>query len=263
METIDSVLPSSENADEQDKNLIQDLSVVNAIKQEAASQKSVKSAAVLAREMMIARRKAEKAKAKGNEQQAEEATQHIEYIQELQQDLKESPEMINAVKLIKSNLEKHATQPETMQTSPAVAANAAAEVLQHINGQTSRYDVNKLLANLGVNRDIQLSKRDTADLLASILTCNETQLQALYNNPKIPLSIKTIIKRIQIDAKIGNTETIEMLWNRLFGKQGLQDQTSISTETLGATSADGACTLIPQTPISREAYVILRETLLK
>lgn len=263
MDNIESILPSSENANEQDRNLIQDLNTVNTIKQELDSQKRTKSSTVIARELLLARRQAKKAEQENDDIKAKEAQQHIAYIQELQNDLNEQPEMTNAVQLIKQNLEKHATQPNSMNVTPDVAANAAADVLQHINGQTSRYDVNKLLSQLNINRDVQLSKRDTADLLASILTCNETQLQALISNPKIPVSIKTIIKRIQLDANLGNIETVEKLWDRLFGKQGLQDQTSISSQTISATRPDGSCNIIPQTPISREAYVILRETLLK
>lgn len=263
MDNIESILPSSENANEQDRDLIQDLNTVNAIRQELDSQKRTKSSAVIARELLLARRQTKKAEQENNDKKAKEAQQHIAYIQELQNELNEQPEMTNAVQLIKQNLEKHATQPDSMDVTPAAAANAAADVLQHINGQTSRYDVNKLLSQLNINRDVQLSKRDTADLLASILTCNETQLQALISNPKIPVSIKTIIKRIQLDANLGNIETVEKLWDRLFGKQGLQDQTSISSQTIGATRPDGSCNIIPQTPISREAYVILRETLLK
>lgn len=260
---ITDILPSSDGANEQDSNLIQDLATVHAIEQGLEGQKRTKSAAVLAREMMMARRQKEKAEKQGNTEQVQTSEKHIEYIQELQQELKEQPEMQNAVQLIKHNLEKHALQPTNMPITPEVAANAAADVLQHINNQTSRYDVNKLLAQLNVNRDLQLSKRDTADLLASILTCNETQLQALISNPKIPVSIKTIIKRIQLDANLGNIETVEKLWDRLFGKQGLQDQTSISTQTLQTSNPDGSCAIIPNTPISREAYVILRETILK
>ena len=264
---ITDILPSSDGVNEQDSNLIQDLATVHAIEQGLEGQKRTKSAAVLAREMMMARRQKEKAEKQGNAERVQTSEKHIEYIQELQQELqqelKEQPEMQNAVQLIKHNLEKHALQPTDMPTTPEDAANAAADVLQHINNQTSRYDVNKLLAQLNVNRDLQLSKRDTADLLASILTCNETQLQALISNPKIPVSIKTIIKRIQLDANLGNIETVEKLWDRLFGKQGLQDQTSISTQTLQASNPDGSCAIIPNTPISREAYVILRETILK
>lgn len=257
------ILPSSDGANEQDTNLIQDLTAANAIKQKLDEHKNIKSAAVIARERMIARRQKEKAEKQHNAEDAQTASQRIDYLQELQHDLDEQPEMQNAVQLIKNNLEKHALRPTEMQTTPEVAANAAADILQHINGQTSRYDINKLLAQLNINRDLQLSKRDTADLLASILTCNETQLQALISNPKIPVSIKTIIKRIQLDANLGNIETIEKLWDRLFGKQGLQDQTSISPQASQTCNADGTNSIIPNTPISREAYVILRETIMK
>lgn len=262
MDTIEDILPSATNANEQDKNLIQDLTTVNAITEQLKN-KRTKSSTVIARELLIAKRNAKKAEAAGDEKTANSEHGKIAYLNELKTDLQEAPEMQNAIQLIKHNLEKHAKQEGDVQVSTDVASNSAADILQHINSGTSRYDVNKLLAQLNINRDLQLSKRDTSDLLASILTCNEAQLQALISNPKIPVSIKTIIKRIQLDANIGNIETIEKLWDRLFGKQGLQDQTSISQQTLQATNQDGTCSIIPNTPISREAYVILRETLLK
>lgn len=129
--------------------------------------------------------------------------------------------------------------------------------LQTLQG-TTRPEMAKLLNNLGINLSIRLSKTDTANLLACLLTCNETQLAALMTNDKLPLAIKAIIKRIQQDARIGETATIERIWDRLFGKGPMSlDATSIT----GVPSA--APGLIPDQPISREAYVIIRETLLK
>lgn len=119
----------------------------------------------------------------------------------------------------------------------------------------SRPEIAKLLTSLNINLSVQLTKQDTANLLACLLTCNETQLAALYNNKKIPIAIKTVIKRLQEDAKLGNIETVEKLWDRVFGKgqmqlnlpEGQQLQTGI----------------IPNVPISREAYLVIRENLIK
>lgn len=120
---------------------------------------------------------------------------------------------------------------------------------------TSRPEVVKLLTNLNINLSVQLTKHDTANLLACLLTCNEAQLAALYNNKKIPIAIKTVIKRLQEDAKFGNMETIEKLWDRVFGKGQMQldlpEQQQLQTG------------IIPNTPVSREAYIIIRDTLLK
>ena len=120
---------------------------------------------------------------------------------------------------------------------------------------TTRPEVLKLLASLNINLNIQLSKQDTANLLACLLTCNDAQLAALYNNKKIPIVIKTVIKRLQEDAKLGNVETVEKLWDRVFGKNAmslnLPEQAQLETG------------IIPNTPVSREAYILIRDTLLK
>lgn len=120
---------------------------------------------------------------------------------------------------------------------------------------TTRPEVLKLLASLNINLNLQLSKQDTANLLACLLTCNEAQLAALYNNKKIPIAIKTVIKRLQEDSKLGNIETIEKLWDRVFGKNAmslnLPEQTQLQTG------------IIPNMPVSREAYIVIRDTLLK
>ena len=120
---------------------------------------------------------------------------------------------------------------------------------------TSRAEMTKLLTSLNINLSIQLSKQDTANLLACLLTCNESQLVALQNNKKVPIAIKAIIRRLQDDAKLGNIETIEKLWDRIFGKGAMQlnlpEQQQLQTG------------IIPNTPVSREAYVLIRDTLIK
>lgn len=120
---------------------------------------------------------------------------------------------------------------------------------------TTRRDVTKLLSSLNINLNLQLTKNDTSNLLACLLTCNETQLQALYNNKKIPLVIKTVIKRLLDDAEKGSMSTINQLWDRVFGKGSLND-----TPQQQQAQHSG---IIPGTPISREAYIILRDTLIK
>lgn len=119
----------------------------------------------------------------------------------------------------------------------------------------SRPEITKLLTSLNINLSVQLTKQDTANLLACLLTCNHSQLQALMTNKKVPVVIKTVIKRLIEDEKLGNTETIEKLWDRIFGKgpmqlslpEGQQLQTGI----------------IPNQPVSREAYILIRDTLIK
>lgn len=119
----------------------------------------------------------------------------------------------------------------------------------------SRPEITKLLTSLNINLSVQLTRQDTANLLACLLTCNHSQLQALMTNKKVPVVIKTVIKRLIEDEKLGNIETIEKLWDRIFGKglmqlnlpEGQQLQTGI----------------IPNQPVSREAYILIRDTLMK
>lgn len=119
----------------------------------------------------------------------------------------------------------------------------------------SRPEITKLLTSLNINLSVQLSKQDTANLLACLLTCNESQLQALMNNKKIPVVIKTVIKRLIEDMKLGNIETVEKLWDRIFGKGAMQlnlpEQAQLQTG------------ILPNVPVSREAYIVIRDTLMK
>ena len=86
------------------------------------------------------------------------------------------------------------------------------------------------------------------------MTCNESQLDALERNRKVPVVIKTVIKRLKEDAKLGNIDTIERLWDRIFGKANMMLNLPSETTVNG---------IIPDTPVSREAYMIIREAYLK
>lgn len=120
---------------------------------------------------------------------------------------------------------------------------------------TTRADVAKMLTSLNINLNLQLTKQDTANLLACLLTCNEHQLQAIYKNNKVPIAVKTVIKRLLDDAKLGNIDTVERLWDRVFGKNPL---------TLNLPESQQQQTgIIPNMPVSREAYIIIRDTLTK
>ena len=121
---------------------------------------------------------------------------------------------------------------------------------------TTRTDMARLLTSLNINLSVQLSKTDTANLLACLLTCNESQLIALQANKKVPVVIKTIIKRLLEDAKLGNIDTVERIWDRVFGKGAMQ----LNMPDQNATIMQG---IIPNTPISREAYVVIRDTIIK
>lgn len=139
--------------------------------------------------------------------------------------------------------------------APKVSAPRSPQAIlaQEFGMPTAKPEVLKLLASLNVNLNMQLSKNDTANLLACLLTCNEQQLAAIYSNPRIPIAIKIVIKRLQDDLKIGSMTTIEKLWDRVFGKGDMT--VNIPQETMQG--------IIPNTPISREAYIVIRDTLIK
>lgn len=135
----------------------------------------------------------------------------------------------------------------------SMASNVAKSILA-MQG-TTRPEVVRLLTQLNVNLNLQLTKTDTANLLACLLTANENQLNAIYKNKKVPVAVKTVIRRLLDDAKLGNIETVEKLWDRIFGKTGMMLNLPEQTQQMTG--------IIPNTPVSREAYIVIRDTLLK
>lgn len=132
-------------------------------------------------------------------------------------------------------------------------ASDVAKTLMATQG-TTRPEVVRLLTQLNINLNLQLTKTDTANLLACLLTANENQLKAIYKNKKTPVAIKTVIKRILDDSMLGNIETVEKLWDRIFGKAGMMLNLPEQTQQMTG--------IIPNTPVSREAYIVIRDTLL-
>lgn len=144
---------------------------------------------------------------------------------------------------------------EVIQDSPAAQRFLAGHEndLSPYAGSTRR-DIVKLLSSLNINTSLYLTRADTYNLLSCLLTCNEAQLKAVYSNPKVPLAIKIVIKRLQDDAKLGNIDTLERLWDRVFGK----NQTAAAIQ-LPENVAQG---ILPNTLVSREAYMIIRDTII-
>ena len=174
-----------------------------------------------------------------------------------QKEAEEAEERLNTLEVIseiKTDEQKSSLDvAELAKVTPASEYPQMVKKALQLQG-TSRPEIVKLLNSLNINLSVQLSKQDTANLLACLLTCNESQLQALLKNPKVPVVIKTVIKRMMEDMKLGNINTVERLWDRIFGKGAMQlnlpEQTQIQTG------------ILPNTPLSREAYIIIRETLI-
>lgn len=155
----------------------------------------------------------------------------------------------------------------------SLAAVDRAKILLQEN---TKPEIAHLLADLNIDLNIALSGKDTNALMQALLTCNEDQLDAIAANPKVPISVKIVIKRLKEDLKVGNIASIEKLWDRLFGKPAdtattiKVNQTSItqqmSADTLPQTSAEQEAAallrgdILPNVPLSRKAYALIRET---
>lgn len=188
---------------------------------------------------------AELARAKLREKQAIENMEHK----------KAAAKKVDEVKL--AERKKNLDILESIETNQAASAKLC--VPEHalpLLG-TTKPEVAKLLTSLNINLNLALTKQDTMNLLSSLLTCNESQLQAVYNNKKVPVAIKTVIKRLLDDAKLGNMDTVEKLWDRVFGKSGMViDSTAYTNQSQIAPG------LLPNTVVSREAYMIIRDTII-
>ena len=170
--------------------------------------------------------------------------------EEALQELERQDDSITAVEAIEIGNEM--AQQHGMPTLD-MASNVAKSIMA--SQGTTRPEVVRLLTQLNVNLNLQLTKTDTANLLACLLTANENQLNAIYKNKKVPVAVKTVIKRLLDDAKLGNIETVEKLWDRIFGKAGMMLNLPEQTQQMTG--------IIPNTPVSREAYIVIRDTLLR
>lgn len=160
---------------------------------------------------------------------------------------------INDQKETVRQLEVLSAEPEL---APALISNMSAGKAQKILATqgTSRTDVVKLLTSLNINLNLQLTRQDTMNLLSCLLTCNEYQLKALKANKKIPIVIKTVITRLLEDSENGSIDTVERLWDRIFGRGGMLLELPKDQQVMTG--------IIPNVPVSREAYMIIKETII-
>ena len=255
-EQLSSILPTRTQAPSLNRP---SASTQASIVKEAASIKAKKDAKELARIKYIEKCRLQREKAK------------LEKKQSLAEELGLDPERAETIPT-KLQMERVAEHEKNIQTIEAIEAQIVTPLdpveiaqkggtysskttqLLQLQG-ASRPEITKLLTSLNINLSVQLSKQDTANLLACLLTCNESQLNALLSNKKIPVVIKTVIKRLIEDMKLGNIETVEKLWDRIFGKGAMQlnlpEQAQLQTG------------ILPNVPISREAYIVIRDTLMK
>lgn len=231
------------------------------VEQEATRIKAKQDAKELARIKYLEKQKLKNLQAKQEKRQSLAEELGVEEIPDGQTELQakriaEQQKRVEAIEALEAQTVEplKATELAERHDSGRGSYSSAIRSALQLQG-ASKPEITKLLTSLNINLSVQLSKQDTANLLACLLTCNHSQLQALMTNKKVPVVIKTVIKRLIEDEKLGNIETIEKLWDRIFGKgpmqlslpEGQQLQTGI----------------IPNQPVSREAYVIIRDTLMK
>ena len=230
------------------------------VKKEAASIKTKQDAKEIARIKYLEKRRLKNLEAKQAERQELADELGLDEIPKGQtalqaERLAEQKKRVEAIEEIEAQTVAPLDPVELAERTPGgpTYSSTVSKALQ-LQG-TTRPEVLKLLTSLNINLNVQLSKQDTANILACLLTCNEAQLAALYKNRKIPIVIKTVIKRLQEDAKLGNIETVEKLWDRVFGKNAMSLNLPEQTQTETG--------IIPNVPVSREAYIVIRDTLLK
>lgn len=231
------------------------------VEQEATRIKSKQDAKELARIKYLEKRKLKNLQAKQEKRQSLAEELGVEEISDGQTELQakrivEQQKRVEAIEALEAQTVEPLKATELAERCDSGRGSYSSAIRSALQLQgASRPEITKLLTSLNINLSVQLTKQDTANLLACLLTCNEAQLAALYNNKKIPIVIKTVIKRLQEDAKLGNIETVEKLWDRVFGKGQMQlnlpEQQQLQTG------------IIPNVPISREAYIVIRDTLIK
>ena len=159
-----------------------------------------------------------------------------------------------ANELNQQRAEKKYQTAEILKSADLTKPIIALPVGSHSMAGTTKPEIAKLLHSLNINLNISLTKNDTYNLLATLLTCNETQLRALEKNNKVPLAVKIIIKRLLEDYKVASTATVEMVWNRIFGNSMASFAPQDTSSTFGG--------LLSGKPVSREAYMVIRETII-
>jgi hypothetical protein len=231
------------------------------VEQEATRIKSKQDAKELARIKYLEKQKLKNLQAKQEKRQSLAEELGVEEIPDGQTELQakrivEQQKRVEAIEALEAQTVEPLKATELAERHDSGKGSYSSSIRSALQLQgASRPEITKLLTSLNINLSVQLTKQDTANLLACLLTCNESQLNALLSNKKIPVVIKTVIKRLIEDMKLGNIETVEKLWDRIFGKGAMQlnlpEQAQLQTG------------ILPNVPISREAYVIIRESLMK
>lgn len=231
------------------------------VEQEATRIKSKQDAKELARIKYLEKQKLKSLQAKQEKRQSLAEELGVEEIPDGQTELQakrivEQQKRVEAIEALEAQTVEPLKATELAERHDSGRGSYSSTIRSALQLQgASRPEITKLLTSLNINLSVQLTKQDTANLLACLLTCNHSQLQALMANKKVPVVIKTVIKRLIEDEKLGNIETIEKLWDRIFGKGPMQLSLPEGQQLQAG--------IIPNQPVSREAYILIRDTLIK
>lgn len=100
------------------------------------------------------------------------------------------------------------------------------------------------------NQGRKISKDDFYRLVTHLLQCNKKELEQMYQNEDLPVSITTLIIAIMQDMDDGETKTIDNILDRMYGKP---------TQTAELTGKDGK-NLIPDRMITlKEAKRLIED----
>ncbi len=123
---------------------------------------------------------------------------------------------------------------------------------QNSGRKPSRLKILQAIFN-SLDENERLSKEDILKLLEYIIICNKAQLETIARNPDLPMIIVNQIKAIVTDLASGKTDTVDKIFDRLYGKA------TISLEVTGAAGVP----LIPDKPMSRKEYETMYEQLIQ
>jgi hypothetical protein len=128
----------------------------------------------------------------------------------------------------------------------------------HLNGTTSP-QIARLFKRLNIDETVRLTKSEMFDLVATLMMCNEKQLKAILNNRRVPAAVRIIVKALETDMKVGSLDTVEKLWDRIFGKPS--QTANIIDERPVSALQELLPGVKPGKTISREAYLLIKERL--
>lgn len=138
--------------------------------------------------------------------------------------------------------------------------------------QDRRDRASELLASLGLTSPgtAQMSRADLAAVLEILLSADEASLRRLHDRPDTPTSLKTVIRRVLADMQSGSLKALHGLWDRLYGRTPLTaspaspaGQQGSPAQQSGQLLQDALQGVLPSSPVSREAYIVIRDTLMR